>query len=181
GGEGGGGGWGGEGARGGADVVGGGVLGGGEAALGAGAAGVGAPPGRGRVVVFLGGLGEHVRRDGDRLLGAAGLGMFWGLQDLWPVQVQRHGGGPQRAADLARSGGALHPVVAVGVVAGEAAELVPGQLGGLAVVGGGLLFGGGAGERPELQQPAGCLGAVQAAAGGGGALVGGLPSPGRRR
>jgi hypothetical protein len=42
----------------------------------------------------------------------------------------------------------VHPVVAVGVVAGEAAELVPGQLGGLAVVAGGLLFGGGAGEWP---------------------------------
>jgi hypothetical protein len=44
----------------------------------------------------------------------------------------------------------LHPVVAVGVVGGEAAELVPGQLAGLAVVIGGLLFGGGAGQRPEF-------------------------------
>jgi hypothetical protein len=41
-------------------------------------------------------------------------------------------------------------VVAVGVVCGEAAELVPGQLAGLAVVVRGLLFGGGAGERPEF-------------------------------
>jgi hypothetical protein len=52
-------------------------------------------------------------------------------------------------------------VVAVLVVAGEAAELVAGELGGLAVMICGLLFGGGAGERPEVQQRAGCLGAVQ--------------------
>jgi hypothetical protein len=61
-----------------ADVVAGGVLGGGEAAFGAGAAGVGAAPGRRRVVVFLRGLGEDVRRDGEGLLGAAGRGMLGG-------------------------------------------------------------------------------------------------------
>jgi hypothetical protein len=55
----------------------------------------------------------------------------------------------QRAAGLAHGGGALDPVVAVG---GEAAELVPGQLGGLAVVAGSLFPGGGAGERPGFQQ-----------------------------
>ncbi len=140
-----------------ADVVGGGVLGGGEAAFGAGAAGVGAAPGRGRVVVFLRGLGEHVRRDGDRLLGAAGLGMFGGLQDLRAVPVQRHRRGAERAADLAHGGGALDAVVAVLVVGGEAAELVAGQFGGLAVVVRGLFPGGGAGERPEFQQRARCL------------------------
>src|SRR6185437_9096091 len=73
-----------------ADVVGGGVLGGGEAAFGAGAAGVGAAPGGGGVVMFLRGLGEHLRRDGDRLLRAAGLGVLRGLQDLRAVPVQGH-------------------------------------------------------------------------------------------
>jgi hypothetical protein len=41
-------------------------------------------------------------------------------------------------------------VVAVGVVAGDPAELVAGELGGLAVVVRSLLFGGGAGQRPEF-------------------------------
>ena len=113
-----------------ADVVAGGVLGGGEAALGAGAAGVGAAPGRRRVVVLLPGLGADLGRDGDGLLRAAGLGVFRGLQDLGPVPVQEHRRGAQRAADLARGGRALHPVVAVFVVGGEAAELVAGQLAG---------------------------------------------------
>jgi hypothetical protein len=94
-----------------ADVVGGGVLGGGEAAFGAGAAGIRAVPGRGRIVVFLRGLGQHVRRDGDGLLGAAGLRVLRGLQDLGPVPVQPHRGGAERAADLAHGGGALDPVV----------------------------------------------------------------------
>jgi hypothetical protein len=40
--------------------------------------------------------------------------------------------------------------VAVGVVGGDAAELVAGEFGGLAVVVGGLFPGGGAGERPEF-------------------------------
>jgi hypothetical protein len=52
-------------------------------------------------------------------------------------------------------------VVAVGVISGEAAELVPGQFAGLAFPVRGLLFGGGAGERREFQQQARCLGAVQ--------------------
>jgi hypothetical protein len=123
-----------------------GVLDGGEAALGAGAAGVGAAPGRGRVVVFLRGLGEDARRDGDGLLRAAGLGMFRVLEDLGPVPVQGHRCGPERAADLARRGGAPHAVVAVLVVGGEAAEHVAGQLAGLAVVVRGLVFRSGAGE-----------------------------------
>jgi hypothetical protein len=42
-------------------------------------------------------------------------------------------------------------VVAVGVVGGNAAELVAGEFGGLAVVVRGLFPGGGAGERPEFQ------------------------------
>jgi hypothetical protein len=88
-------------------------------AFGAGAPGVGPAPGRGRVVVFLRGLGEHVRRDGDGLLGAAGRGVFGGLQDLRPVPVQEHRRGPERAADLAHGGGTLDPVVAVGVVGGD--------------------------------------------------------------
>ena len=45
-------------------------------------------------------------------------------------------------------------MVAVRVVGGVAAELAAGQFAGLAVVVGGLLPGGGAGERPEFQQRA---------------------------
>jgi hypothetical protein len=97
--------------------------------------------------VFLRGLGEHVRRDGDGLLGAAGLVVLRGPEDLGPVPVQGHRGGAERAADLAHGGGAGDAVVAVFVVGGEAAELVAGQLGGLAVVVRGLLFGGGAAQR----------------------------------
>jgi hypothetical protein len=65
-------------------------------------------------------------------------------------------------------------VVAVLVVAGEAAELVSGQFGGLAVVVRGLFPGGGAGGRPELQQRPGRLGAVEAAVADDRALVGAL-------
>src|SRR5580700_2637900 len=100
------------------DVVAGGVLDGGEAALGAAAAGVGAAPGRRRVVVLLPGFRVHGRRDGDRLLGAAGLGVLWRGEDLGPVPVQGHRRRAERAADLARGGRAGDPVVAVGVVAG---------------------------------------------------------------
>src|SRR5947207_166091 len=85
--------------------------------------------------------GADAGRDGDGLLGAAGRGMLRGLQDLRPVPVQEHRRGAERAADLAHGGGALDPVVAVGIVGGEAAELVAGQLAGLAVVVGGLLCG----------------------------------------
>jgi hypothetical protein len=42
-------------------------------------------------------------------------------------------------------------VVAVGVVAGDLAGFVPGQLGGLLVVGGGLAGGGVAGQRAEFR------------------------------
>jgi len=63
-------------------------------------------------------------------------------------------------------------VVAVRVVGGDAAELVPGQLGSPGVVAGGLVSGGGAGGRPEFQQGAGCLGAVQVAVAEDGAVVG---------
>jgi hypothetical protein len=65
-------------------------------------------------------------------------------------------------------------VVAVGVVGADPAEFVAGQLGGLAVVAGGLVFGGGAGERPEFQQQARCLGAVQVAVADDRAVVGAL-------
>jgi hypothetical protein len=68
-------------------------------------------------------------------------------------------------------------VVAVGVVSGEAAELVAGELGGLAVVVRGLLFRRGAGERPEFQQGAGCLGAVQVAVADDRAVVGAWAAP----
>ena len=49
-------------------------------------------------------------------------------------------------------------VVAVGVGGGEAAGLVAGGLGGLAVVFRGLCRRGGASERPELQQGTGVAG-----------------------
>src|SRR5262249_15616719 len=126
-----------------ADVVGGGVLGGGEAAFGAGVAGVGGGARGGGGGGWLVGLGHDVPGgSGDRLLGAAGLGVFRGLQDLRAVPVLGHRCGPERAADLAHGGGAGDPVVAVLVVAGEAAELVAGELGGLAVVACGLFWGG---------------------------------------
>jgi len=63
-------------------------------------------------------------------------------------------------------------VVAVGVVAGDAPELVTGQLGGPGVVRGGLFRGGVAGERPEFRQGAGRARAVQVPVGDDGAVVG---------
>ena len=111
-------------------------------------------------------------------------------EDLGAVAVQGHRRRAQRAADLARGGRALHPVVAVFVVAGEAAELVAGGLGGLRVVRRGLLRRGGAGERPEFQQRAGRGGAVEVPVGDDRALAecpwgrgrgGGGPGSGRRR
>ena len=93
-------------------------------------------------------------------------------EDLGPVAVQRHGGRAQRAADLAHGGGAHDPVVAVGVVGGDPAELVAGELGGLLVVRGGLVRGGVAGQRPEFQQRAGRGRAVEVAVGDDGAVVG---------
>jgi hypothetical protein len=80
----------------------------------------------------------------------------------------------QRAADLAHGGGTLDPVVAVGVAGGEAAELVAGQLAGLAVVVRSLGFGGGAGQRSQFGQGAGCARAVEVAVGDDGAVVGAL-------
>src|SRR5712664_1392756 len=58
-----------------ADVVAGGVLGGGEGPLGGGAPGVGVPVRLGGVVVFLRGLSVDLGGNGDRQLGAAGLGV----------------------------------------------------------------------------------------------------------
>ena len=63
-------------------------------------------------------------------------------------------------------------MVAVGVVAGEAAGLAAGELSGLRVVGCGLFPGGAAGQRAEFQQRAGCRGAVEVAVGDDGAVVG---------
>ncbi len=89
-------------------------------------------------------------------------GMFWWPEDLRAVTVQRHRWRPERAADLARGGGgALDLVVAVFIVAGEAAELVAGGLGGLRVVCRGLRGSRRAGERPEFQQRARCGRTVQ--------------------
>src|ERR1700691_846679 len=155
-----------------ADVVGGGGLGGGEAACGAGAAGVGPAVRGGGVVVFLRGLGGGLGRDGDGLLCAAGRGVLRRGEDLGPVAVQRHRGGAERAADLADGGGALDPVVPVGIVAGEAAELVAGEFGGPGVVRRGLVPRLAAGQRAEFQQGAGRGRAVQAAGGDDGAVVG---------
>src|SRR4029077_15557203 len=111
-------------------------------------------------------------RDGEGLLGAAGGRVFWRGEDFWPVPVQGHGGGAEGAGGLAHDGGAHDPVVAVGVAGGDAAELVPGGLGCLGVVDGGVLGGGGAGQGPEFQQRAGGAGAVQVAVGDDGAVVG---------
>jgi hypothetical protein len=116
-------------------------------------------------VVFLPGFRVHLGRDGDRLLGAAGLRVFGRGEDFGSVPVQPHRGGAERAADLAGGGGALDAVVAVGVVGGEAAEFVAGGFGGLRVMVRGLCGGGGAGERDEFQQRARYLGAVEVAVG----------------
>jgi hypothetical protein len=95
-------------------------------------------------------------------------------EDLGPAAVKEHGRGAEGAADLAHGGRAGDAVVAVGIVGGEAAELVTGQLGCLLVVRGGLFSGRVAGQRPELQQGPGCSGAVQVAVGDDGALMGAL-------
>jgi hypothetical protein len=65
-------------------------------------------------------------------------------------------------------------VVAVFVVADDAAELVAGELGGLRVVRRGLFLRRVAGQRAEFQQRAGRLGAVQASVADDGAVVGAL-------
>ena len=74
--------------------------------------------------------------------------MLGGLENLRAVPVQGHRRRAQRAADLAHGRGAGDAVVAVFVVAGGAAELVAGGLGGLRVVRGGLFRGDVAGQRP---------------------------------
>ena len=63
-------------------------------------------------------------------------------------------------------------MVAVGVVAGDAAELVAGEFGGLAVVAGDLFARRAGGERPEFQQRAGGYRAVQVPVADDGAVVG---------
>ena len=63
-------------------------------------------------------------------------------------------------------------MVAVGVVAGDPAELVAGGLGGLLVVGIGLFRGGVAGQGCEFEQGAGGGRAVEVAVGDDGAVVG---------
>jgi len=65
-------------------------------------------------------------------------------------------------------------VVAVGVVGGVPAELVPGELGGLLVVRGDLLAGGSGRQGREFQQSAGCLRAVQVPIGDDRSVVGAL-------
>ena len=122
--------------------------------------------------MLLRGLGAGLGRHRDGLLGAAGRRVPGRGEDLGPVAVQRHRGRAERAADLAHGRGAHHPVVAVVVVGGDLAEFVPGGLGGLLVVGGGLVRGGVAGERAEFQQRAGGGRAVEVAVGDDGAVVG---------
>ena len=99
-------------------------------------------------------------------------GCCGGVRICGPLPVAGHGGGPERAADLARGGGAHDAVVAVSVVGAGPAEFVPGEFGGLGVVRGDLLWGGGGGQRPEFQQRFGGGGAVQVAVGDDGAVVG---------
>ena len=122
--------------------------------------------------MFLPGLGRDLGSDGDGLLGAAGGRVVGRGEDLGPVPAQGHRGRAERAADLAGGGGAGDAVVAVGVVGGEPAELVPGQLGCLLVVRGGVRGGGAGRQRAELEQW--CRGgrAVQVAVGDDGAVVG---------
>ena len=79
-------------------------------------------------------------------------------EDLRPVAGERHGGRAEGAADLAHGRGAHDPVVAVGVVAGDAAELVAGQLGGLLVMRADLAGGGVAGQRAEFSSVRGVAG-----------------------
>src|SRR5262249_32910377 len=111
-----------------------GAFGGGEGRSGPGGRADGVGGGLGGGWGFVAGVSGTAGGDGDGLLLAAGGRVVgWG-EDLGPVAVQGHGGGPQRAADLARGRGAGDAVVAVGVVAGDPAELVPGGLGGLLVV-----------------------------------------------
>ena len=98
--------------------------------------------------MLLGSPGKHVRRDGDGLLGAAGLGMPRGLEDFGPAAVQGHRREPQRA--VARS------------------------LGGPGVMRGAPLPGGAAGQRPGFQQGAGRGRAVQVAVGDDRAFMGAL-------
>src|SRR5258708_4915774 len=81
-----------------------------------------------------------------------------------------------RAADRPHGGGAHDAVVAVGVVGGDPAERVPGELAGLGVVRGDLLGGGVAGQRLKFQQRLGRGRAVQAAVGDDRAFVGALGS-----
>ncbi len=59
--------------------------------------------------------------------------------------AQEHRGWAEGPAELAHDRGELDAVGAVGVIGGDAAGLVAGGLGGLAVVRGGLLAGGVAG------------------------------------
>ena len=91
------------------------------------------------------GLGRDCRGDGDGLLGAAGGRVLGRGEDLGPGAIECHRVRAEGAADLAGGGGAGDAVVAVGVIGGEPAELVPGEFGRLLVVRGGLLRGGVAG------------------------------------
>ena len=131
----------------------------------AGAAGVGAAVRRRGVVVFLPGLRRDVRPDGEGLLGAAGRRVLRRGEDLRPGAVEGHGVRAERAAEFARGGGAGDAVVAVGVVGGEPAELVPGEFSGLLVVRGDLVCGGGGGQRAQVQQWLRGGGAVEVAVG----------------
>jgi hypothetical protein len=108
--------------------------------------------------VFLPCLCRDLRWDGDGLLDAAGRRVLRRGEDLGAAAVEFHRLGPVGAADLARGGGAAGPVVAVGVIGGEAAEFVPGELGGPGVVRCDVVYGGVAGQRPEFQQRAGVCG-----------------------
>jgi hypothetical protein len=110
--------------------------------------------------------------DGDGLLGAAGGRVAGRGEDLGAVAGERHRFRAELAADFAHDCGAGDAVVAVGVVGGVPAELVPGEFGALLVVGGGLLGCGAGRERAELQQGRGCARAVEVAVGNDRPLMG---------
>ncbi len=75
--------------------------------------------------MFLAGFGRDLGGDGDGLLGAAGGRVAGRGEDFRAAAVEGHRLGPERAADLAHDRGAHDAVVAVGVVGGDRAELVP--------------------------------------------------------
>ena len=98
--------------------------------------------------------------------------MLGRLEDRGAVVQQGLRRGAQWAAELALGGGADHAVVAVGVVAGDRGEFVFGELAALLVVCLGLLGGGCAWQRSDVEQGGRGGGAVEVPVGADRAVVG---------